>query len=93
MLLDIAPLANVIDRLQEGLARHRSEPADDQLRDGLIQRFAFTYELRHRMLRRFIRRTAASPDEVDRMSFQDLIPTPGIVNSLVFSQIGRNLSR
>jgi hypothetical protein len=73
--LDITPLVNAIDRLREGLARHRSEPADDQLRDGLTQRFEFTYELCHRMLRRFIRRTAASPDAVDPMSFQDLIRT------------------
>ena len=75
MPLDITPLVNAIDRLREGLARHRSEPADDQLRDGLIQRFEFTYELCHRMLRRFIRQTAASPEEVDRMAFQDLIRT------------------
>ena len=73
--LDITPLANAIDRLREGLARHQSEPADDQLRDGLIQRFEFTYELSHRTLRRFIRQTAASPEEVDRMAFQDLIRT------------------
>ncbi len=73
--LDISPLINVIDRLREGLARHQREPADDQLRDGLIQRFEFTYELCHRVLWRFIRQTAASPDEVDRMAFQDLIRT------------------
>jgi nucleotidyltransferase substrate binding protein (TIGR01987 family) len=73
--LDITPLVNAIDRLGEGLGRHQSEPADDQLRDGLIQRFEFTYELSHRMLRRFIRQTAASPEQVDRMAFQDLIRT------------------
>jgi nucleotidyltransferase substrate binding protein (TIGR01987 family) len=73
--LDITPLVNAIDRLREGLARHRSEPADDQLRDGLIQRFEFTYELCHRMLRRFIRQAAASPEAVDRMAFADLIRT------------------
>jgi nucleotidyltransferase substrate binding protein (TIGR01987 family) len=71
--IEITPLVNAIDRLREGLARHQSEPADDQLRDGLIQRFEFTYELCHRLLRRFIRETAASPEEVDRMAFQDLI--------------------
>lgn len=70
---DISPLTNAGDRLREGLIRHQSEPADDQLRDGLIQRFEFTYELCHRILRRFIRERAASPDEVDRMAFQDLI--------------------
>jgi nucleotidyltransferase substrate binding protein (TIGR01987 family) len=73
--LDITSLVNAIDRLGEGLARHLGEPGDDQLRDGLIQRFAFTYDLCHRMLRRFLRQGAASPDEVDRMSFQDLIRT------------------
>jgi nucleotidyltransferase substrate binding protein (TIGR01987 family) len=62
-----------VDRLREGLARHLGEPADDQLRDGLIQRFEFTYELSHRLLRRFLRDSAASPEEVDRMPFQDLI--------------------
>ena len=75
MSLDITQLVNVIDQLREGLARHQSEPADDQLRDGLIQRFEFTYELCHRTLKRFIGQTAASPEEVDRMAFQDLIRT------------------
>jgi hypothetical protein len=33
------------------------------------------YELCHRVLRRFIRERAASPEDVDRMAFQDLIRT------------------
>ena len=45
------------------------------MRDGLIQRFEFTYEFSHRLLRRFIRESTASPEEVDRMAFQDLIRT------------------
>jgi nucleotidyltransferase substrate binding protein (TIGR01987 family) len=73
--LDLTPLVNATSRLRDGLERQQREPNDDQLRDGLIQRFEFTYELCHRMLRRFIRQTAASPDEVDRMAFQDLIRT------------------
>lgn len=73
--LDISPLANAVARLREGLARHQREPADEQVRDGLIRRFEHTYELCHRMLRRFIQQTAASPEEVDRMAFQDLIRT------------------
>lgn len=75
MPLDITALINAIDRLPQGLARHQAEPADEQLRDGLIQRFEFTYELSHRMLRRFIRETAASVEDVDRMAFQDRIRT------------------
>ena len=48
---------------------------DEQIRDGLIQRFEFTYELSHKMLRRYLKETAASPDEVERMPFADLIRT------------------
>jgi nucleotidyltransferase substrate binding protein (TIGR01987 family) len=73
--LDITPLVNAIGRLREGLERHQREPADEQLRDGLIQRFEYTYELCHRTLKRFVQQTAASPAEVDRMAFQDLIRT------------------
>jgi len=32
----ITVLVNAVARLQEGLERHRREPADEQLRDGLI---------------------------------------------------------
>jgi nucleotidyltransferase substrate binding protein (TIGR01987 family) len=71
--LDISPLTNAIARLGEGLERTRREPRDEQLRDGLIQRFEFTYELSHRMLRRYLRLISASPDIYDQMPFQDLI--------------------
>jgi nucleotidyltransferase substrate binding protein (TIGR01987 family) len=75
MKLDTTSFGNAVRRLREGLARHQREPADEQLRDGLIQRFEFTYELCHKMLRRYLKETAASPDEVERMPFADLIRT------------------
>jgi nucleotidyltransferase substrate binding protein (TIGR01987 family) len=71
--LDTTSLGNAVRRLREGLARYEREPADEQLRDGLIQRFEFTYELSHKMLRRYLREAAASPDEIERMPFADLI--------------------
>jgi len=75
MAVDPTALGNAVARLREGLARHRSEPSDEQLRDGLIQRFEFTYELSHRTLRRYLRENAASPDEVEQMPFAELIRT------------------
>ena len=54
MPIDAPPLRNAVQRLREGLARHRAEPTDEQLRDGLIQRFEFTYELSHKTLRRYL---------------------------------------
>jgi len=73
MKLDTASLGNAVRRLREGLARYEREPADEQIRDGLIQRFEFTYELTHKMLKRYLKETAASPDDIDRMPFADLV--------------------
>ena len=73
MSLDITSRGNAVRRLPEGLERHRREPTDEQIRDGLIQRFEFTYELTHKMLKRYLKETAASPDEIDRMPFADLV--------------------
>lgn len=75
MKIDLSPLERAIARLAEGLERWRAAPEDDQLRDGLIQRFEFTYELCHRMLRRYLESVAATPEEIDRMPFPDLIRT------------------
>ncbi len=77
MQLDFAPLAKAIDRLGEGLARYETDTADAQIRDGLIQRFEFTYDLAHKLLRRALEEAAANPEEVDRMSFPTLIRTAG----------------
>jgi nucleotidyltransferase substrate binding protein (TIGR01987 family) len=73
MSLDITSLGNAVRRLREGFERHKREPTDEQIRDGLIQRFEFTYELTHKMLKRYLKETAASPDEIDRMPFADLV--------------------
>jgi nucleotidyltransferase substrate binding protein (TIGR01987 family) len=75
MKLDTTSLGNAVRRLREGVVRWRHEPTDEQIRDGLIQRFEFTYELSHKMLRRYLKEAAASPDEIDRMPFADLIRT------------------
>jgi nucleotidyltransferase-like protein len=73
--LDTTSLGNAVRRLREGLARYEREPTDEQIRDGLIQRFEFTYELSHKMLRRYLKEIAASPDEIEQMPFADLIRT------------------
>ena len=58
-------------RLREGFARWRRELEDEQIRDGLIQRFEFTYELCHKMLRRYLKEIATVPHEIERMPFAD----------------------
>lgn len=71
--LDLSPLERAIERLNEGWARYQQDISDTQIRDGLIQRFEFTYEISHKMLKRHLEATSANPAEFDDMSFQDLI--------------------
>ncbi|WP_295427666.1 nucleotidyltransferase substrate binding protein [uncultured Thiodictyon sp.] len=73
MTLVIEPFVRAIARLDEGLARYLRETSDLQIRDGLIQRFEFTYELSHKTLKRYLEETSASPAQYDGMSFADLI--------------------
>ncbi|CDO38348.1 conserved hypothetical protein [Novosphingobium sp. KN65.2] len=75
MPLNFSSLAHAVSRLEEGLTRYLSDTSDAQIRDGLIQRFEFTYDLSHKMLRRSLEAAAANPEEVDRMSFPELIRT------------------
>ncbi|STZ76202.1 nucleotidyltransferase substrate binding protein [Bergeriella denitrificans] len=74
-MLNLTPLANALKRLQEGWQRYQQDISDEQIRDGLIQRFEFTYEISHKMLKRYLEQTSANPAQFDQMTFQDLIRT------------------
>jgi len=73
MTLDLRPLANAIRRLEEGLAEYERDKAHTLLRDGLIQRFEFSYEISHKMLKRYLESTSPAPGKYDEMAFADLI--------------------
>jgi nucleotidyltransferase substrate binding protein (TIGR01987 family) len=73
MSLDISPLLNAIARLQEGWQRYQQDISDIQIRDGLVQRFEFIYEISHKMLKRYLEYSSASPEQFDVMPFADLI--------------------
>jgi len=75
MNLDISAFENAVSRLQEGLERYHQQVTDIQIRDGLIQRFEFTYELAYKTLKRYLEEAAANPQEIDEMAFQDLVRT------------------
>ena len=75
MPIDLTPLHKAVGRLDFALARHLREPADEEVRDSVIQRFEFTYDLSHKMLRRVLEATSADAGEVERMTFPTLIRT------------------
>ena len=73
MQLDFSSFVAAVKRLDEGLERYHRDTSDEQIRDGLIQRFEVAYDLAHKMLRRQLESVSANPDQVDRLSFADLI--------------------
>ena len=73
--LEIGPFERAIQRLDEGLERYQADTSDTQIRDGLVQRFEFTYELGHKVLKRYLEYASANPEEIDSLAFQDLIRT------------------
>ncbi len=64
-----------LQRLEEGLARYRTDTSDTQIRDGLIQRFKFTYEQAHKTLKHYLEYASANPEQFDEMIFRNLIGT------------------
>jgi nucleotidyltransferase substrate binding protein (TIGR01987 family) len=81
MTLDFSPLQSAINQLEKSLKFAQSPMAQsdpdlfEQLRNSVIHCFKLTYELSHKMLRRYFEETAASPEEVDLSTFQTLIRT------------------
>ena len=73
--LDFTSLRNALARLKEGDARYESDVSDIQIWDGLIQRYEFTYEISHKMLKRHLEMTSANPEAFDALPFADLIRT------------------
>lgn len=81
--IDLGPLERAIDRLSEGWDRYLRDTSDTQIRDGLIQRFGFTYEISHKILKRYLESVSANPAVFDEMSFQDLIRSGNEQNLLL----------
>lgn len=70
---DLESLERSVDRLREGWSRYRQTASDVLIRDGLILRFKFTYEISCKVLRQSMDVTSANPGRPVAMSFQDQI--------------------
>ena len=72
MPIEIAPLRNALQSLERGLARHRLDRLDEELRDACIQRFEYCFELSWKMLKRQIEAETGNTTEVDGYSKRTL---------------------
>ncbi|MDQ7001072.1 MAG: nucleotidyltransferase substrate binding protein [Ghiorsea sp.] len=71
--LDLTPLQKALQSLVFAIERTKREAGDDMLRDSVIQRFEYTYELCWKMLKRRLEMDAPSVEAVDAMSYRDMI--------------------
>lgn len=71
---DTAPLEKAFASLVEALEARTAQPADNLIRDALIQRFEYTYELGWKAMKRFLETEHGEPD-ADSWSKRDLYRT------------------
>ncbi|WP_412851807.1 nucleotidyltransferase substrate binding protein [Ectothiorhodospira shaposhnikovii] len=79
--LDLSPLQNAIISFREAMAivsdstwfQSQAPAVRNTLIAGVIQNFEFVYELSIKMLRRQMELEAASPEEIDKSNFRDLL--------------------
>jgi len=71
--LDLTPLKKALGSLLFAIERTEREQSDDMLRDSVIQRFEYTYELCWKMLKRRLEMDVPSPEFIDTMSFREMI--------------------
>ena len=67
------PLEKALATLKEAWAEYQKDMTNTFVRDSVIQRFEYTFELSHKILRRFLSETESSRAEISEMFFNDLI--------------------
>jgi len=73
MELIIEPLEKALTTLKEAWVEYNKDLSNTFIRDSVIQRFEYTFELSHKLLRRFLSETEASRAEISEMFFNELI--------------------
>ena len=80
-MIDLSALEKAIAQLQKSLDYAGSDLAKSnpdiahQFRAASIQAFEYTYELAHKMLKRYLEATEPSAEIIDAMTFQEIIRT------------------
>lgn len=72
-MLDISSFTKALATLEKALVAYRESPENDLIRDACIQRFEYSYELSHKMLRRYLEMTEPTATVINDLSFSSLI--------------------
>lgn len=80
--LDFTPIENFLQRLGEVVEIYKKNPQDTIVRDSLIQRFEFTYSITLKTLRKYFIERAFIVDDVNKLSFNEMVRTAMQLNLL-----------
>ena len=73
MSLDLSAWIKALHSLERAIVRATAAPDDEELRDAVIQRFEYSYELSWKMLKRHLEQVLPDPALADQWSFKELI--------------------
>jgi nucleotidyltransferase substrate binding protein (TIGR01987 family) len=73
MELDTSALERAVGRLEEAMKAYQTDTSQSLIRDGLVHRFEFTYEISQRLLRRYLMANLGPPELINSMNFADII--------------------
>lgn len=80
--LDFTALENSLQRLGEVVEIYKKNPQDTIVRDSLILRFEFTYSITLKTLRKYFIERAFIVDDVNKLSFNEMVRTAMQLNLL-----------
>lgn len=72
MKLELSSFEKALASLIEALTEY-DRTQSQFVKDACIQRFEYTYELAHKLLKRQLEAMSPNPSEIDQMSFPDMI--------------------
>jgi nucleotidyltransferase substrate binding protein (TIGR01987 family) len=73
--LDLSVLHQALYNLREAVDERKQDLNNSFVRDAMIQRFEYCYELSHKMLKRYLELSEPNSAAIDLMSFPELIRT------------------
>lgn len=71
--LNLEPLQKALKQLEKGLKRSQKNLEDEELRDGAIQRFEYTYGLACHFIKRYLENSADASAAIDTLPFPELV--------------------
>lgn len=73
--LDLTSFEKAIDSLIDVINVYNSDKSNTYMRDSMIQRFEYTYSLALKMIKRYFAQSAFEIENIDGMTFNEMIRT------------------